>query len=88
MDEEMVENLHLYRFSAAKAKNLTETGYGSPENAEQNYFAQFILIRNHFVVLWFLWHEGTMGDFIQGDNYVNYSKWFLIQFIFVSIFQF
>ena len=65
----MVENLHLYRFSAAKAKNLTETGYGSPENAEQ-----FILIRNHFVVLWFLWHEGTMGDFIQGNKYVNYSE--------------
>ena len=40
-------------FLLQKRKNLTETGYGSPENAEQNYFAQFILIRNHFVVLWF-----------------------------------
>ena len=65
----------LYRFAAVKAKNFTETGYGSPENAEKNYFAQFILIQNHFVVLRFLWHEGTTGDFIQGNKYVNYSEW-------------
>ena len=77
----------LYCFHAAKAKKpviqnhwLTKTGYGSPEKAKKNYFARSILFRNHFVVLWFLWHEGTMGDFIQGNKYVNYSEWFFFEF--------
>ena len=80
------ENIHraytIYTvFLLQKRKIRPKPVKDQTENAEQNYFAQSILIRNHFVVLWFLWNEGTMGDFIQGNKYVNYSEWFFLSIL-------